>query len=60
VDEANQYASWQDWEFFWTFSRDAGIRLFDIRFQNVTIAYEVGLEEAIALYAGMYLVRRRF
>jgi primary-amine oxidase len=52
VDEENSFVTWQDWSLYWTFSRDTGMRYFDIRFRNTTIVYELGLEEALAHYAG--------
>lgn len=34
------------------FTRDTGVRLYDIRFKGERILYELGLQEAIAHYAG--------
>lgn len=33
-----------------------GIRFYDIKYKNETILYELGLEEAIAHYAGMSIM----
>ncbi|KAJ7910597.1 putative copper amine oxidase [Mycena leptocephala] len=35
-----------------TFTRDTGLRLFDIKYKGERIIYELGLQEAIAHYAG--------
>jgi hypothetical protein len=35
-----------------SFTRDTGMRLHDIKFQGERIIYSLGLEEAIAQYAG--------
>lgn len=48
---------WQDFTFYYTFSRDTGIRLFDIKYKGDTIIYELGLEEAIAHYAVIFPLR---
>lgn len=52
IDQENRYVEWMDFSFYITFTRDAGVRLFDIKYQNKTILYELGLQEAIAHYAG--------
>lgn len=52
VDEERQYVSWMDYTFYYTFRRDSGLRLFDIKYKNETIIYELGLNEALAHYAG--------
>ena len=41
-----------DFSFYLSFSRDTGLRLFDIKYRGERIIYELGLEEAIAHYAG--------
>jgi hypothetical protein len=41
-----------DFTFYISYSRDTGLRLFDIKYRNERIIYELGLEEAIAHYAG--------
>ncbi|KAJ6545811.1 copper amine oxidase, partial [Mycena vulgaris] len=35
-----------------TFTRDTGVRLFDIKYRGQRIIYELGLQEAVAHYAG--------
>ncbi|KAJ7058557.1 copper amine oxidase [Mycena amicta] len=52
VDEAQKYVEWMDFSFYFTFTRDTGLRLFDIKYQGERIIYELGLQEAIAHYAG--------
>lgn len=52
VDEEQKYIEWGDFSFYITFTRDTGLRLFNIKFKNDTILYELGLQEAIAHYAG--------
>ncbi|GHJ86241.1 hypothetical protein NliqN6_2643 [Naganishia liquefaciens] len=52
VDEEQKYVEWGDFTFYITFTRDTGLRLFNIKFKNETILYELGLQEAIAHYAG--------
>jgi hypothetical protein len=34
------------------FTRDTGMRLYDIKYKGERVAYELGLQEAIAHYAG--------
>ncbi|KAJ7641294.1 copper amine oxidase [Roridomyces roridus] len=52
VDEEQKYIEWMDFSFYLTFTRDTGIRLFDIKYKGERIIYELGLQEAIAHYAG--------
>ncbi|WFC98813.1 primary-amine oxidase [Malassezia yamatoensis] len=52
VDNNNRYVEWMDFSFYITFTRDTGMRLFDVKYKNQTILYELGLQEAIAHYAG--------
>ncbi|KEY64646.1 hypothetical protein S7711_02847 [Stachybotrys chartarum IBT 7711] len=52
VDEERQYVEWMDWSFYIGFSRDTGLALYDIRLKGERIIYELGLQEAIAHYAG--------
>ncbi|KAF8245031.1 amine oxidase catalytic domain-containing protein [Wilcoxina mikolae CBS 423.85] len=52
VDAEKMYVEWMDFSFFIAFSRDTGVRLFDLRFKGERIVYEVGLMEAMAIYAG--------
>lgn len=34
--------------FYWSFRRDSGMRLWNIKYQNQTVLYELGLNEALA------------
>lgn len=52
VNVAQKYVKWQDFEFYIGFTRDTGLRLFDIRYKGQRIIYELGLQEALAHYAG--------
>ncbi|ODO11062.1 hypothetical protein I350_01664 [Cryptococcus amylolentus CBS 6273] len=52
VDEENRYVEWMDFSFYLTFTRDTGMRLYDVKFKGERILYELGLQEAIAHYAG--------
>ncbi|EJT99165.1 copper amine oxidase [Dacryopinax primogenitus] len=50
VDVEQQYVQWMDFEFYIAFTRDTGIKLFDINFKGQRIIYEIGLQEALAHY----------
>ncbi|KAF8244608.1 putative membrane copper amine oxidase [Wilcoxina mikolae CBS 423.85] len=52
VDVKENYVSWLDWTFFIAFSRDTGVRIFDVKYQGERVVYEMGLMEALAIYAG--------
>jgi primary-amine oxidase len=52
VDAENNYVEWMDFSFYYTFTRDSGIRLYDIKYKGERIIYELGLQEALAHYAG--------
>ncbi|KAJ3749653.1 copper amine oxidase [Lentinula detonsa] len=52
VDVENKYVEWMDFSFYIAFRRDSGMRLFDIRYRGERIVYELGLDEALAHYAG--------
>jgi len=52
VDHENQYVEWQDYSFYIAFNRDTGVNLYDIRYKGERILYELGLQEALAHYAG--------
>lgn len=54
VDVKNQYVEWMGWSFYVAFNRDSGMSLFDIRYKGDRIIYELGLQEALAHYAGKY------
>ncbi|KAJ7661708.1 copper amine oxidase [Mycena rosella] len=46
------YVEWMDFSFYITFTRDTGLRLFDVKYKGDRIIYELGMQEAIAHYAG--------
>nr|KIR49395.1 hypothetical protein I312_01550 [Cryptococcus bacillisporus CA1280] len=48
VDEENKYIEWMDFSFYLAFTRDTGMRLYDVKFRDERITYELGLQEAIA------------
>jgi primary-amine oxidase len=52
VDEKQQYVKWMDFEFYVSFSRDTGMHLHNIKYKGDRIIYELGLQEALAHYAG--------
>ncbi|RMZ11590.1 hypothetical protein D0860_03316 [Hortaea werneckii] len=52
VDREEQYVEWMGFSFYLSFSRDTGLSLFDIRYKGQRILYELGLQEALAHYAG--------
>ncbi|PYI28105.1 copper amine oxidase [Aspergillus indologenus CBS 114.80] len=52
IDRKQQYVSWMGFTFYWAFAQATGITLFDVRFRGEPILYELGLQEAIAQYAG--------
>ncbi|KAF2088297.1 membrane copper amine oxidase [Saccharata proteae CBS 121410] len=52
VDNGEKYVKWMDFELYIAFTRDTGMRLYDIRYKGQRIIYELGLQEALAHYAG--------
>ncbi|GJN93983.1 hypothetical protein Rhopal_007046-T1 [Rhodotorula paludigena] len=52
VDDDEQYVEWMDFSFYYSFRRDSGIRLWDIKYKGEKIVHELGLNEALAHYAG--------
>ena len=52
VDEANRYVEWDAFSFYLSYEHDRGLALFDVRYDGATILYELGLQEALAHYAG--------
>ncbi|KAI0077065.1 amine oxidase catalytic domain-containing protein [Panus rudis PR-1116 ss-1] len=52
VDRARQYISWMGWGMYLGFDRDMGLSLWDLRFRNERLIYELSPQEAIAQYAG--------
>lgn len=47
-----------DFTFYVSFAKDTGIKLFDIRYRGDRIVYELALQDAIAHYAGKWVVPR--
>ncbi|KAI5363237.1 putative copper amine oxidase [Septoria linicola] len=52
IDAESKYVEWMDFSFYIGFTRDRGLNLFDIRYKGDRILYELGLQEALAHYAG--------
>lgn len=52
VDKDAKYVEWMDFAFYIGFNRDTGVNLYDIKYKGKRIIYELGLQEAIAHYAG--------
>ncbi|KZT20392.1 amine oxidase catalytic domain-containing protein [Neolentinus lepideus HHB14362 ss-1] len=52
VDKELQYVSWLGWGLYLGFNRDMGLSLWDIRFRDERLIYELAPQEAIAQYAG--------
>ncbi|KAL5604892.1 hypothetical protein BROUX41_001777 [Berkeleyomyces rouxiae] len=52
LDHDAQYVEWMGFTFYIGFSRDVGMTLYDIRYEGTRILYELGLQEALAHYAG--------
>ncbi|KAF5632026.1 membrane primary amine oxidase [Fusarium sp. NRRL 52700] len=53
VDAEESYVTWMDFPFYVSITRDNVLRLHDIRYKGKRIMYELGLDEAIAHYAGI-------
>ncbi|OBS29614.1 hypothetical protein FPOA_03550 [Fusarium poae] len=53
VDEDESYVTWMDFSFYTSITRDNGLRLYDVRYKGKRILYELGMDEAIAHYAGI-------
>lgn len=52
VDLQEKYVEWMGWSFMIGFDFDTGMSLHDIRYKDQRILYELGLQEAMAHYAG--------
>ncbi|KAK3361962.1 amine oxidase catalytic domain-containing protein [Lasiosphaeria ovina] len=52
VDREQKYVEWMDFSFYIGFTRDTGMAFYDIRYKGERILYELGLQEALAHYAG--------
>ena len=52
LDREERFISWFGFEFYITTAQAQGLTLFDIRFKGERVMYELGLQEALAHYAG--------
>ncbi|KFA62426.1 hypothetical protein S40285_06085 [Stachybotrys chlorohalonatus IBT 40285] len=52
VDTQNKYVSWMDFDFYLASDRDTGLKLFEVKYKNERIIYELSIQEAHAHYAG--------
>ncbi|ETS83998.1 hypothetical protein PFICI_05874 [Pestalotiopsis fici W106-1] len=52
VDIERKYVEWMDFSFYVGFSRDVGMTIYDIKYKGERLLYELGLQEAMAHYAG--------
>ncbi|KAF2169274.1 hypothetical protein M409DRAFT_20500 [Zasmidium cellare ATCC 36951] len=52
LDKNERFVSWFGFEFYITTAQATGLTLYDIRFKGERVIYELGLQEAMAHYAG--------
>jgi primary-amine oxidase len=52
VDKEEKFVSWMGWEFYLNAVQSTGLGVWDIKFKGERIIYELGLQEAMAHYAG--------
>ncbi|CZR64645.1 related to copper amine oxidase [Phialocephala subalpina] len=52
IDKEQNFVSWMGFDFYMSTSSDTGLFLHDIRFNGDSVMYEVGMQEALAHYAG--------
>jgi primary-amine oxidase len=52
LDRAQNYISWMGFSFYISTSQATALALFDIRHENQRLIYHLGLQEALAHYAG--------
>ncbi|KAF2835986.1 amine oxidase catalytic domain-containing protein [Patellaria atrata CBS 101060] len=52
VDEKEKFVSWMGFDFYLSTSQATGVSLWDIKFRGEAIIYELGMQEAMAHYAG--------
>lgn len=52
LDAAERFVSWFGFQFYFTSTQATGVSLYDIRFHGERVMYELGLQEALAHYAG--------
>lgn len=52
MDPEHNYVSWMDFSFYMAVSKSTGLSLFNIQYKSKRIIYELGVQEALAQYAG--------
>ena len=52
LDRKERFVSWFGFEFYITNAQATGFSIYDIRFKGERVMYELGLQEALAHYAG--------
>lgn len=52
IDKEENFVSWMGWDFYLNAVQSTGLGLWDIKFRGERIIYELGLQEAMAHYAG--------
>jgi primary-amine oxidase len=52
LDIEENFVSWMDFSFYFSVSPDLGLSLFDIRYKNKRVIYELSLQEALTHYTG--------
>ncbi|KAK3712173.1 hypothetical protein LTR37_009264, partial [Vermiconidia calcicola] len=52
VDYRQKYVEWMGFSFYLAFQTETGMTMYDIRFKGERIIYELGIQEALAHYAG--------
>ncbi|KAF2726734.1 membrane copper amine oxidase [Polyplosphaeria fusca] len=52
VDQKEKYVEWMDFSFYVGFSHDTGLTLYNIKYKGERVIYELGMQEALAHYAG--------
>lgn len=53
LDRSENYISWMGFSFYLSTAQATALSLFDIRYNNSRIIYHLGLQEALAHYAGV-------
>ncbi|TIA89689.1 hypothetical protein E3P99_01935 [Wallemia hederae] len=51
LDDKENHVSWLNWDFFFAHNPETGISIHDLRFNDVRIAYEISLQEAVSHYS---------
>jgi len=52
IDVEENFISWMGFEFFFSWMQATAVSIWDVKFRGDRVAYEFGLQEAIAHYAG--------